>query len=68
MTAWMSDVGHCTNILFPAFGDVGIGFVDKPLTKYASAPAVWTQDFGLQSGNPTPSINQKPSRSCPHGL
>lgn len=68
ITAWMSDSGHCTNILFPAFGDIGIGFADKPLAKFASSPAVWTQDFGLQSGQQTPSTNQKPSKSCPHGL
>lgn len=68
MTAWMSDFGHCANVLFPAFGDIGIGFVNKPLAKFASAPALWTQDFGLQSGKQPPSTNQKPSQSCPHGF
>jgi len=68
VTAWMSDVGHCTNILFPAFADVGIGFVNKPLAKFASAPALWTEDFGLKSGSEPPSTNQAPARSCPHGL
>jgi uncharacterized protein YkwD len=68
ITVWMSDVGHCSNILFPDFADVGVGAVASALPGHAIGPAVWTQDFGRRSGAATPSSDMRPANSCPHGL
>jgi hypothetical protein len=64
----MSDVGHCSNILWPGFADVGVGGVGAPLPHFATGPAVWTMDFGLLSGVKPPSQNTRPSKTCPHGI
>jgi uncharacterized protein YkwD len=68
ITAWMSDVGHCSNILFPGFADVGFGAVGSASSHSAVGSATWTQDFGLRSGATPPSSNTHPANSCPHGL
>jgi uncharacterized protein YkwD len=68
MAAWMSDVGHCANILYPVFADIGIGAAASPLPHFATGPAVWTADFGLKSGLQPPSRNTHPEATCPHGI
>ena len=68
MAAWMSDVGHCANVLYPVFADIGIGAAANPLPHFATGPAVWTADFGLQSGAQPPSRNIQPEKTCPHGI
>lgn len=66
--AWMSDVGHCQNILTPQFHDIGIGVNPHGIRKVGSGPATWTQDFGLRRGQNPPSNNQRPMNGCPHGI
>lgn len=39
MSLWMSSDGHCSNIMNPAFTEIGIGYYDGNL---------WTQTFGAQ--------------------
>lgn len=66
--AWMSDVGHCQNILRPQFRDLGIGINSGGIRSVGSGPATWTQDFGLPPGARPPSTNVRPMNGCPRGL
>ena len=68
MQAWMSDVGHCQNILRPQFRDIGIGVNPRGIRSVGSGPATWTQDFGLPLGARPPSTNTRPMNGCPRGL
>lgn len=68
VSAWMSDVGHCQNILFPLYRDIGVGFVNRALPRYSSSPALWTNDFALRRGRAAPSRQLGPANTCPHGL
>jgi uncharacterized protein YkwD len=68
MQAWMSDVGHCQNILKPQFRDLGIGENPHGIRSVGSGPATWTQDFGLPAGASPPSNNSGPANGCPRGL
>ncbi len=68
MQAWMSDVGHCQNILRPQFRDIGIGVNPRGIGSVGSGPATWTQDFGLPAGAQPPSTNTRPMNGCPRGL
>ncbi len=65
MTAWMSDVGHCQNILEPAYAHLGIGVNPRAVARYASGPATWTQDFGLPAGARPPSHDRRAAAGCP---
>jgi uncharacterized protein YkwD len=67
MALWMSDIGHCQNILWPEFADVGIGVSPHGIPRYTSGPT-WTADFGLRTGHRAPSRNMKPSNGCPFRL
>jgi hypothetical protein len=46
--SWMADPGHCQNILNPSYRDLGVGVNGHPAAGAASAPATWTEDFGLR--------------------
>ena len=45
MDQWMNSPGHCTNIMKAGFEDLGVGYVEKPGTKYTH---YWVQNFGAQ--------------------
>ncbi len=49
--AWMNSIGHCRNLLDPAYISVGVGMVNKPIRPYATGPATWTQDFAVPEGH-----------------
>jgi uncharacterized protein YkwD len=49
--AWMNSIGHCRNLLDPAYISVGVGVVNKPIRRYATGPATWTQDFAVPEGH-----------------
>jgi uncharacterized protein YkwD len=66
VAAWMASTGHCHNILDPQFRDLGIGVLARPVRGYASGPATWTEDFGLQQGQRAPSHNFGPADGCPY--
>jgi len=68
IAAWMSDVGHCQNILEPAYAHIGIGVNPRGVPRFVSGPASWTQDFGLPAGARAPSHNGRPAAGCPRGL
>jgi uncharacterized protein YkwD len=68
MRAWMSDIGHCQNILLPQFADIGVGVNPHGIKSEGTGPSTWTQDFGLRSGANPPSHNSKPANGCPHGI
>jgi uncharacterized protein YkwD len=65
VNAWMSDVGHCRNILTPTFAAVGTGVSRHGVRRYANF-GTWTQDFGLWTGNRPPSSNWGPADGCPY--
>jgi uncharacterized protein YkwD len=48
MEAWMNSPGHCSNIMNPAFGVLGVGYVQAPGSPFFH---YWTQNFG---GTATP--------------
>lgn len=66
VTAWMASPDHCRNILDPDFRDVGTAMVDAPVAGWASGPATWTQDFGLDMYVAAPSSNTGPENGCPY--
>jgi uncharacterized protein YkwD len=68
MAGWMSDVGHCQNILRPQFHDIGVGMNPHGISSFGTGPATWTQDFGLRAGAKVPSTNSRPANGCPRGL
>ena len=43
MDGWMTSPGHCRNIMFSAFKDVGMAVAYTP-----SGTPYWTQDFAAQ--------------------
>ena len=49
--AWMNSIGHCRNLLDPAYISVGVGVVNKPIRPFATGPATWTQDFAVPEGH-----------------
>jgi uncharacterized protein YkwD len=65
VTGWMGSAGHCSNILDPSFSDVGTG-VGRSAAGRFPAGSVWTQDFALRMGEPTPSANWGPANGCPY--
>jgi uncharacterized protein YkwD len=67
VTAWMASTDHCHNILDPQFANVGTGINRAPVSSVASAPATWTQDFGLKMDGQAPSQNWAPANGCPYG-
>jgi uncharacterized protein YkwD len=66
VAGWMRSAGHCRNILSPAFRDLGVGVVARPVRRYASGPATWTQDFALPRDAHLPSHNLGPANGCPY--
>ena len=66
VAAWMASPDHCRNILDPTFRDVGIGERSAPVHGWASGPATWTQDFGLQTNQSARSHNHGPASGCPY--
>jgi uncharacterized protein YkwD len=66
VSGWMHSTGHCQNILDPRFRDLGVGVVARPVRRYGSAGATWTQDFGLAQGARPRSGNFRPSAGCPY--
>jgi uncharacterized protein YkwD len=64
VTAWMASPGHCRNILDPQYASVGTGVSSQPVSSAASAPATWTQDFGLTMSQNFPSHNWGPADNC----
>lgn len=66
VSAWMASKDHCRNILDPHFRDVGTGESPRPVSRWASGPATWTQDFGLLMSSSPPSGNSRPANGCPY--
>jgi uncharacterized protein YkwD len=66
VNGWMHSAGHFRNILDPTFRDLGVGVVARPVRRYASGGATWTQDFGLARGARPPSRNYGPADGCPY--
>jgi uncharacterized protein YkwD len=67
MRAWMSDTGHCQNILNPKFRDIGIGINGHSMVGGPRGAATWTQDFGLRLSEAPRSSNWGPAIGCPYG-
>jgi uncharacterized protein YkwD len=65
--AWMADPPHCQNILNPSYRDLGVGVNGHPVAGAASAPATWTEDFGLRMFQSRPASNWGPANGCPYG-
>ena len=65
--AWMASLGHCQNILYPAFSQVGTGLLNRGIAGYGGA-ATWTQDFALRMGRSAPSHNLGPADGCPYHI
>jgi uncharacterized protein YkwD len=66
VAAWMASPDHCRNILDPTFRDIGTGERSAPVRGWASGPATWTQDFGLQMNHSARSHNHAPASGCPY--
>jgi uncharacterized protein YkwD len=66
VAAWMASSEHCRNILDPSFRDIGTGERPAPVRGWATRPATWTQDFGLQMSQSALSGDQGPARGCPY--
>ncbi len=64
--AWMASPDHCRNILDPRFRNVGTGETPAAVGSVASAPATWTQDFGLLMTRSPLSSNTRPQNGCPY--
>jgi uncharacterized protein YkwD len=64
---WMASTGHCQNILYPAFSQVGTGVVNHGISGWGGA-ATWTQDFALRMGRAVPSHNMGPANGCPYNI
>ena len=63
--AWMGSLGHCRNILDPAFRDVGTGVAATPVGP-SMGPGTWTEDFGLLMTQSAPSRKTGPENGCPY--
>jgi len=66
VSAWMASTDHCHNVLDPGFRNVGTGETASPVGGWASGPATWTQDFGLQMSQNPLSGNHGPQNGCPY--
>jgi uncharacterized protein YkwD len=66
VAAWMASPDHCRNVLDPSFRDIGTGERYAPVRGWASGPATWTQDFGLQMSQSARSRNRGPASGCPY--
>jgi uncharacterized protein YkwD len=66
VAGWMASPGHCHNILDPSMREVGTGERPAPVRGFASRPATWTQDFGLQRSQTPPSQNFGSGHRCPY--
>ncbi|HET9719677.1 MAG TPA: CAP domain-containing protein [Solirubrobacteraceae bacterium] len=64
---WMASLGHCENILDPAFSQVGTGELNSGIGGWGG-PATWTQDFALRMGRRAPSHNMGPYNGCPYNV
>ena len=64
--AWMASRGHCENILSPLYRQVGSGVSDGSIPGFSNVAGTWTQDFGLQMGQPAASGNWGPASGCPY--
>ncbi len=49
--AWMASLGHCQNILYPAFSQIGTGVLDKGITRVRRS---FHMDPGLRSAHGSP--------------
>jgi uncharacterized protein YkwD len=65
VSAWMGSIGHCQNILDPAYTNVGTGVVHRGVG-VGGRGATWTQDFALAAGRRAPSRNSGPMDGCPY--
>lgn len=66
VSGWMGSLGHCENILNPAFRDMGSGETPAPVLGVATTPATWTEDFGLTMADSPASENMAPYQGCPY--
>jgi uncharacterized protein YkwD len=66
VAGWMASQGHCQNILNPKYADTGIGVNPRPALTSVPSAATWTEDFGLLSSRPAPSMNTAPMDGCPY--
>ncbi len=66
LSGWMASTDHCRNILDPGFRDLGVGVNPNPVADFATAPATWTEDFGLDMNATAPSSNTGPQNGCPY--
>lgn len=66
VTGWMASLGHCQNILQPAFAQIGTGVVNHGISGWGAA--TWTQDFALRMGRRAPSHNMRPYDGCPYTI
>ena len=44
VSSWLGSDGHCSNIMNPAYKDIGVGYY--PLQASNHTTPYWTQDFG----------------------
>jgi uncharacterized protein YkwD len=63
---WMASLGHCENILQPAFSQIGTGVINQGISRFGAA--TWTQDFALRMGRRAPSHNMRPYDGCPYTI
>jgi len=56
-TDWMNSPGHRSNILNPAFTDIGVGFAEVPGSQYGR---YWVQDFAVSGAGPQPDPQPEP--------
>ncbi len=66
LAGWMASTDHCRNILDPGFRDLGVGVNASPVADYASGPATWAEDFGLDMNANALSTNTGPQNGCPY--
>lgn len=63
VAAWMASTGHCQNILFAGFRDMGageaLGGIDPPM---------WTVDFGITVNENPLSSDNGPAEGCPYNI
>lgn len=65
VSAWLSDVPHCRNILSPEFSQIGTGLSPHAIAGFSTGPSTWAADFALPRGHRAPSRNSGPASSCP---
>ncbi len=64
--AWMASVGHCQNILDPAFREVGAGFDNGSALSGNPVHGTWTLDFALGMRQRVRSNDWAPAEGCPY--